>query len=128
MVRETMKLMRAMTMHRDTEGAAAAEVTRDNSIEFGAAELAGFNLQLNVTLQVGVRGGQAGRGGEAEAEAEASLGSPFRGPRQGHGRIWWQARRPTLTPPCPPPLLARLPGQPARLPAGRPQVSHHRLL
>jgi hypothetical protein len=62
MVRETMKLMRAMTLQRDSDLATAAEVTRDNSIEFGAAELAGYNLQLNVTLQVGAHGWAGGAG------------------------------------------------------------------
>lgn len=45
-----MKLVRAMTLQRE----GSAEVTRDNSIDFGAAELAGFrSVHLNVALQVG---------------------------------------------------------------------------
>ena len=53
-----MKLMRAMSLQGGGGGeggagaAAEGEVTRDNSIQFGAAELAGFRVQLNVVLQV----------------------------------------------------------------------------
>lgn len=56
-VHQTMKLVRAMTLQRgDTLG----EVTRDNSIDFGADLLAAFpNVHLNVVLQV--TRGRAGR-------------------------------------------------------------------
>lgn len=45
-----MKLVRVMTLMQ--RGDSNDEVTRDNSIDFGAAELAGYNLNLNVCLQV----------------------------------------------------------------------------
>jgi hypothetical protein len=56
-VHQTMKLVRAMTLQRgDTMG----EVTRDNSIDFGADLLAAFpKVHLNVVLQVW--SGQGGR-------------------------------------------------------------------
>jgi hypothetical protein len=45
-----MKLMRAMTMQK---AESAGEVTLDNSISFGAAELEGYKtVHLNVVLQV----------------------------------------------------------------------------
>lgn len=55
-VKETMKVMRALTLQRIDS--VSDEVTRDNAIDFGAAELEGYNVQLNVVLQVGL--GRAG--------------------------------------------------------------------
>lgn len=52
-----MKVTRVLTMQRAESG--PAEVTRDNHLDFGAAELEGFpNLQLGVALQA--RGGACG--------------------------------------------------------------------
>ncbi|KAL4451801.1 hypothetical protein ABPG75_007463 [Micractinium tetrahymenae] len=48
-VKETIKFMRAVTLQKSDS--LSDEVTRDNSYQFGAAELAGYNVQLGVTLQ-----------------------------------------------------------------------------
>lgn len=48
-VKDAIKFMRVMTLQR--ADSFSEEVTRDNSIQFGAAELAGYNVHLNVTLQ-----------------------------------------------------------------------------
>lgn len=50
-----MKMARALTlMPQRTDSGGSDDVTRDNSLDFGAAELADFpNLQLGVALQVG---------------------------------------------------------------------------
>ncbi len=50
-------MARALTlMPQRPESGGSDDVTRDNSLDFGAAELAGFpNLQLGVALQVGTR-------------------------------------------------------------------------
>lgn len=55
--KEVMKMARALTlMPQRPESGGSDDVTRDNSLDFGAAELAGFpNLQLGVALQVGTR-------------------------------------------------------------------------
>lgn len=60
--KEVMKMARALTlMPQRPDSAGSDEVTRDNSLDFGAAELAGFpNLQLGVALQVGRDGGRRG--------------------------------------------------------------------
>ncbi|KAL4419509.1 hypothetical protein ABPG77_002295 [Micractinium sp. CCAP 211/92] len=48
-VKETIKFMRAVTLQK--ADSLTDEVTRDNSIQFGAAELAGYKVELGVTLQ-----------------------------------------------------------------------------
>lgn len=48
-VKETIKFMRAVTLQK--ADSLTEEVTRDNSIQFGAAELAGYKVELGVTLQ-----------------------------------------------------------------------------
>lgn len=47
-VKETIKFMRAVTLQKADS---LAEVTRDNCIQFGAAELAGYKVEMGVTLQ-----------------------------------------------------------------------------
>lgn len=69
-VKETMKVMRVLTMQRSES--AGDVVTRDNSMDFGAAELAGFNLQLGVVLQVRVH--TLGCGGWQTVVAVVGLG------------------------------------------------------
>ena len=61
MMHQTKKFMRAVTLQRPERDPGDDVPTRDNSIDFGAAELQGYNVVLNVVLQVGAGGAGPGR-------------------------------------------------------------------
>lgn len=118
--KEVMKMARALTlMPQRPDSAGSEEVTRDNSLDFGAAELAGFpNLQLGVALQVGRRSLSLegcvvqGRAGSLLTCGAAKLGGCPHPQRAGHENAGGLAVQQTGLAPH---LCTRAPGAPASL-------------
>lgn len=61
-VKQTKNILRTIAMGLPVPGLTDEDVSEDNSVEFGAKELAGYSIHLNVVLRVSWRCGVAGAG------------------------------------------------------------------